>query len=126
MAHTVWARHLDIARRCEPFLPPGTVIRHVFGARPYPVLLPGLVRLPLAVLLGDRIVAVTDDAIHVLRASPWRTWRPTRLLRTLPRNSRLGPIEGMFHAPIRLGGETLRVPWSFYPAVEAADLDLPD
>jgi len=125
MEHTVWARHLAIARRCERFLPPGTVIRHVFGAFPYPMLLPGILRLPFGVVRGDRIVAVTDDAIHVLRCSWWRSWRPTRLLHTLPRNTRLGPVEGLLFAPIPLGGERLRVPWRFFPAVEAADLDLP-
>lgn len=122
----MWDRDLVIAERCERFLPPGTVIRHVFGGHPYPRLIPGLLRLPLAMIRGERIVAVTDDAIYVLRATQWWTWRPTRLLRTLPRNTRLGPVQGMLYAPIPLCGERLRVSWRFFPAIEAADLDLPD
>jgi hypothetical protein len=117
-------RHPEIAQRCEPFLPPGAVIRHVFGASPYPRFLPAIIGLPLTLLHGDRIVAVTDDAVFVLRATHWWGWTPKRLLRTLPRDTRFGPVNGMVVTRIPLGGELLRVGWRFFPDVEAADHDL--
>jgi hypothetical protein len=70
--------------------------------------------------MGWRIVAVADDAIYVLVASFWFKWRPTRLLRTLPRSTYFGPMAGPW-SRIQLGSESAWVFWRFSPDVRAAD-----
>lgn len=67
-----------IARRVEPHLPVGE--RHV-------VAFAGTEGPAARLATGYRVVAVTDRAIHVFRARPWRTCDPGRLLSTHPLGS---------------------------------------
>lgn len=123
MQHTVPARRAYIAKRAEQFLPPGTVIRHIFVVQCYFPWLPGIVDLLCSPFLRDRIVAVADGGIYVLASSSWSwRWRPTRLLRTLPRNTMLEPLWGLFFFwRVQLGPERVWINWRFLDDLRAAD-----
>lgn len=112
-----------IARRAQRLLPPGTTIRQVFGAQCF---FPWLIS-PLALLylpfMRWRVVAVADNGIYVFSASFWLRWRPRRLLRRLPRNTRLGPVAGVWPR-ISLGPERVWVNWRFFGDIDDADYDL--
>jgi len=110
-----------IIARTAPFLPEGEWIEHVFlaqTAHPFKVGLLGPIL--LGGRLSYRVVAVTDTAIHVLTAGSVRTTTPKRLLRTIDRATRIGPVQGLW-APITLGDERLWVGVRFHKEVRAAD-----
>jgi hypothetical protein len=114
------SQRVYVAERVQPFLPTGTVIRQVFGVQrsvPIPIAVINVILTPLR---GWRVVAVTDEAIYVLAASYWLTWRPKRLLRTLPRTTYFGLMDGPY-TKIQLGPESAWVFWRFYKDVEAAN-----
>jgi hypothetical protein len=67
-----------IARRVSPHLPAGE--RHV-------VAFAGAEGPAARLAMRHRVVAVTDRAIHVFRARPWRICDPGRLLSTHPLGS---------------------------------------
>lgn len=112
-----------IATRVERLIPPGTTVRQVFGGQ---CLFPYLVG-PIAALclpfIRWRVVAVADDAIYVFSATYWWRWRPRRLLRRVPRGTRLGPVAGIW-SQIQLGRERVWVSWRFFDDIDAADRDL--
>lgn len=71
---------------------------------------------------GYRVIAVTDDAMYVLAASYWFRWKPRRLVATLPRETRFGPLGGVGGVTrMRLGKETFWLPWRFYDDARASD-----
>lgn len=120
-----WQREY-IARRLTPLLPTGTVVRQVFGAQRYPPWLIGPLRLLdllFAFIFGWRVVAVTDQGIYVFKATFWLTWRPKRLVHRLPRQTRLGPVAGIFPR-IRIGPEWVWVNWRFFEDIRDADREL--
>jgi hypothetical protein len=124
--NSVPERRAYIAERAQRFLPSGTVIRQIFGAqRAFPVPLT-LIRVIVTPLMGWRVVAVADDAIYVLDATFWLSWRPTRLLRKLPRATHFGPMSGIWHS-IQLGSEKVWISMRFFDDVTASDtfLDTP-
>jgi hypothetical protein len=108
-----------LAARVQPLLPPGSQVRHTIvcqtGPNPWFFLLTYLVYF----WIQYRIVAVTDDAIYVVRASKV-TVRPQEVIATLPRQTRLGPVSGLW-AKIELLGERLWVNKRFQKEIEAAD-----
>jgi hypothetical protein len=112
-----------IARRSQRFLPPGMVVRQVFGAQRFFPWLIGPLELLYTPFMRWRVVAVADDGIYVLKATYWLTWRPKRLLRRLPRPTRLGPVSGIWPR-IQLGPERVWVNWRFFDDIDAADYDL--
>jgi len=103
-----------LIERAQPFLPPGTQIRQIFGGETRsPVLFIGL--LFLAILPGaiifmlinrNRIIAVTQDAIYVLSIGSFAWSKPKRVLRVLPRATRFGPASGTW-PKINVGPERL-------------------
>ncbi len=110
-----------VAERFQPFLPPGTVIRQVFGVQravPIPISFINAIVTPL---MGWRVVAVCDDAMYVLESTFLFKWRPKRLLRTLPRTTYFGMMGGPW-TKIRLGPETAWVNWRFFKDVRAANI----
>jgi hypothetical protein len=121
-----------LIERAQPFLPPGTQIRQIFGGETRsPVLFIGL--LFLAILPGaiifmlinrNRIIAVTQDAIYVLSIGSFAWSKPKRVLRVLPRATRFGPASGTW-PKINVGPERLwtsnRAGW--FAEINAADAE---
>ena len=109
-----------VAPRCQPFLPPGSVVRHAFltqtGPNPFWLILTFLT-VPLT---KHWIVCVTDDAIYVLRSSVGA--KPKELAGTLPRDHQLGPVSGVW-AKIQLLGDRHWVHKRFHEVVQAADAE---
>lgn len=108
-----------LAARSQPLLPPGSNIRHTFacqtGPNPWFFLLTYLIFF----WIQYRIVAVTDDAIYVMRSSKF-TLKPKEVLATLPRQTRLGPVSGLW-GKLDLMGQTHWVHKRFHKDIEAAD-----
>lgn len=72
---------------------------------------------------------VTDDAMYLLAASHWWRWQPKEVLETLARDYEFGPRFAAW--PVRAGftrldlaAETVWVPVTFKPDMQAADGDL--
>jgi hypothetical protein len=107
-------------RKVTPLLEPGEQLQFVFtaqgGVNPW-IGNCGLVL--RAVLVKPRVVAVTDRAIVVMRAN-FNSTSPKTVLARLPRDSRIGPVKGMW-AKIKLGGEKLYVGRGWHKDVRAAD-----
>jgi hypothetical protein len=79
---------------------------------------------PLYWLLArHRIVAVTRENMYVLSASYWFRWRAKRLIRVVPRQTRLGPPSGVY-TRLDVGGETIWVHARFHSEIAAADSEL--
>jgi hypothetical protein len=109
-----------LAPRCQPFLPPGREVRHVFLTQTGPN--PFWMILTLWMLAATKywIVCVTDDGIHVLRGSVGA--KPRELAGTLPRGHQLGPVSGVW-AQIQLLGDRHWVHKRFHDVVRAADAE---
>ena len=123
MEHAVPQHRQYLAERVARLLPPGALIRQVFGAQCFTPWLFGplsLIYVFYTPFMTWRLVAVTDEGIFVLSASYWFGWRPKRLLRVLPRRAQLGPVGGPW-ARIQLGPERVWVNWRFFPDLRGAD-----
>lgn len=117
--------------RAQPLLPPGTEIRQIFGAQTGSPLLLIVLMLLLAILPGallfsaisrNRWIVVAPDAIYVLDCGHFGM-TPKRVLRVLPRSTRLGPLGGVW-TKIHAGPDTL---WAGRDAdIAAADAEAPD
>ncbi|MEP6909969.1 MAG: hypothetical protein ABI896_05995 [Actinomycetota bacterium] len=66
------------------------------------------------------IVAVTDRRILLFKASAMATTKPKELVGTFPRETRFGPVSGIF-GKIELGGTKYYVHRRFHKDVKAAD-----
>jgi len=117
-----------LAERMQLYVQPGERVRQAFlgrgGPRPYAWVVMWL----LGPFVPLRIVAVTDRAILLLRASKLSYARPKSLhalVARLPRRTRLGPVRGAW-SRILVGPEELWVPQQFYPQIAAADEALGD
>jgi len=102
----------------QPFLESGEQITQIFHGQvgPTPWLIP-------IFLNKVRIIAVTDRAVLVLDSANL-TARSTALLQRLPRQTRLGPIDGKIWGKILIGGERIWVHKRFSKDVQAADAPL--
>ena len=113
--------------RAQPLLPPGTQIRQIIGTQTGSPLLYILLML-LAILPGaliflaiskNRWIVVAQDAIYVLDCGHFGM-TPKRVLRVLPRSTRLGPLGGVW-TKIHAGPDTL---WAGTDAdIAAADAE---
>ena len=114
----------DLAQRAAPFLPPGSEIRQAFICQAAPNFLFFLVTYLTGLTvfwIRYRCVAVTRDAIHVLEASKLSGGgRPQRLVTTLPRRTRLGPVSGRW-GRLTIAGERCWVHKRFHEQIAAAD-----
>ena len=116
--------------RAQPLLPPRTQIRQIIGAQTGSPLLGIVLMLLLALLPGALIfsliskyrwIVVAPDAIYVLDCGHFGM-TPKRVLRVLPRSTRLGPLGGVW-TKIHAGPDTL---WAGIDAdIAAADAEAP-
>lgn len=109
------------------FLNPGETIQAVFPGQTASVLVATLMQqfglvggLALMSFNKYRIFAVTDQRILVLDAGKLRMSKARGVVAELPRGTRLGPPDGVWHK-IEVGQETIRVNRRFYKDVRAAD-----
>ena len=114
-----------LASRTQPFLEPGEQVQQIFAAQvgPNPWMIPAIGPIIVMFLSKMRVIAVTDRAVLVLNSSKM-TPKPTALLQRLPRQTRLGPIEGKLWGKITVGGERTWVHKRFRKDVQAADAAL--
>jgi hypothetical protein len=123
MEHAVPQHRQDLAVRAARFLPPGSVIRQVFGAQCFTPWLVGPLLVLYAPFMTWRLVAVADEGIFILSASNWFLWHPKRVLLVLPRRTELGPVGGLW-SRIQLGSERAWVNWRFFSDLRAADAEI--
>jgi hypothetical protein len=114
-----------LASRAQPFLEPGEQVQQIFTAQvgPNPWMIPAIGPILVVFLSKIRVIAVTDRAVLVFNSSKL-TAKPTALLQRLPRQTRLGPIEGKLWGKITVGGERTWVHKRFHKDVQAADAAL--
>ena len=117
-------RQDSLAARSAPFLPTDAEIRHAFVAQAAPhrayFLITYLTGLTMF-WITYRCVAITAEAIFVLEASkPSGGAKPTSLIASMPRRTRLGPVSGRW-AKVTLLGETYWVHRRFHADIAAAD-----
>lgn len=116
--------------RTAPYLEPGEEVRQVFmaesGAPPWLFfgILLGLGALVVIWLMRPLIIAVTDRSVVVLRATRFRVAAPKELVARLPRQTRLGPVNGKLWAKLDLAGQRVWVHRRFFKEVQAADAPL--
>ncbi len=116
----------DLVDGAAPFLPPGSQVRQAFICQAAPnfgffliTYLTGLTML----WIKYRCVVVTGDAIYVLDASKMSGGaKPTSIVGTLPRDTRLGPVSGRW-ARLDLLGERHWVHKRFREQIVEADAD---
>ena len=111
-----------LEKNVQPHLEPGETLQAAFpaqgGPNPWVIVLTGyLIFMWLAKYV---IVAVTDRRIVVFKASPLATTKPKEVLGTFPRETRFGPVSGIF-GKIEVGGTKYYVHRRFHKEVEAAD-----
>ena len=106
-----------LMERSRPFLEPMEEPRFVFlGQSAIPWFVNSL-------LVKFRMVVVTDQRIVVL-AMPlgaWGIYKPKSVVRTLPRATMIGPVQGLWAKTTTLG-ERLYINKRFHNDVKAADL----
>ena len=90
----------QIRSRVEPHLPPGELYITAFAA--IGGIAPRLAH-------RYRVVAVTDQRVHLYRASWWSVGTPARLLATLPRGTVIETRRSFIYEEIYLAGERLWV-----------------
>ena len=114
-----------LASRTQPFLEPGEQVQQIFPAQvgPNPWMIPAIGPIIVMLISKMRVIAVTDRAVLVLNSSKL-TPKPTGLLHRLPRQTRLGPIEGKVFAKITVAGERTWVHRRFHKDAQAADAAL--
>lgn len=111
-----------LEKNVQPHLEPGETLQAVFpaqgGLNPWLIIFTGY--LLFMWLAKYAIVAVTDRRILLFKASPLATTKPKELLGAFPRETRFGPVSGVF-GKIELGGTRYYVHRRFHKEVEAAD-----
>jgi hypothetical protein len=104
----------------QPFLEPGETVQAVFGAQTGPN--PYLSILTYLVLFWVRLhlVVVTDRRILVIMSSYWKPSAARSVEAVLPRDTRLGPLSGLW-AKRELNGTTFWIHKRFHKDAAAAD-----
>lgn len=109
-----------IKQNAQPYLEPGETIQAAFpatsGISPYLLAITYL----LFFLVKNVVIVVTDRRILVLKASAMSATKPKEVLGTFPRETKLGPVSGIY-AKINLGGTQYYVHRRFHDDVKAAD-----
>ena len=113
-----------LRKQIEPRLEPGETLQQVFSAQTGPS--PYWLFLTYLVFFRIRYwaFAVTDRRIVVFRTSFWRPSNVEEIAATLPRETRIGPVSGLW-AGIEMGGTRYWVHKRFQKDVEEADAALP-
>lgn len=114
-----------LSSRAQPFLEPGEQITQIFPTQvgPNPWMVPAIGPIIVMFMSKMRVIAVTDRAVLVLNSSKLSP-KPTGLLQRLPRQTRLGPIEGKIWGKATIGGERNWVHKRFHKDLQAADAAL--
>jgi hypothetical protein len=104
----------------QRFLEPGEEVQAIFGAQTGPS--PYFLFLAYIFVFWFKyfLVVVTDRRILLARASIWRTTQAQEVVATYPRETRLGPVSGLW-GKIELGGNRYWVHKRFHSDVAAAD-----
>jgi hypothetical protein len=113
----------DLVQRSAALLPAGSETRYVFIYQTAPSFFFFVITYLTGITAWNkyRCVAVTPDAIYVLESSKVSGGgRPQRLLATLPRRTRLGPVSGRW-AQLTILGERAWVHTRFHEQIVAAD-----
>ncbi len=114
----------DLVQRSAPFLPQGSEIRQAFIYQTAPSFLFFLITYLTGLTIfwnKYRCVAITQDAIYVLESSKLSGGaKPQRLVGTLPRQTRLGPVSGRW-GQVHIRGERCWVHKRFHDQIAAAD-----
>lgn len=109
-----------LEKNVQPHLEPGETVQAAFpatgGLSPWFLVLTYL----FFFLMKYVIVVATDRRILLLKASILGTTKPKEVLGTFPRETKLGPVSGIY-AKINLDGETYYVHRRFHGEVKAAD-----
>ena len=109
-----------LEQNVQPHLEPGETVQAAFpatgGLSPWFLVLTYL----FFFLMKYVIVVATDRRILLLKASILGTTKPKEVLGTFPRETKLGPVSGIY-AKINLGGTTYYVHRRFHGDVKAAD-----
>ncbi|MDQ5822116.1 MAG: hypothetical protein M3540_11815 [Actinomycetota bacterium] len=109
-----------LEKNVQPHLEPGETVQAAFpatgGLSPWFLVLTYL----FFFLMKYVIVVATDRRILLLKASILGTTKPKEVLGTFPRETKLGPVSGIY-AKINLGGTTYYVHRRFHGEVKAAD-----
>lgn len=110
-----------LRERVQPLLEPGEEIQQVFLAQSGPN--PNLVFVTYLVTWFSKfwVVAVTDRAVVVCRASLFGPARPKAVAERLPRETKIGPVGGALWARTNLPGGKTWVHRRFFHDVQAAD-----
>jgi hypothetical protein len=108
-----------LAERTQPFLEPGEQIQQIFFGQSGPSPWFSLLTYLILFAVKYRIVAVTDRAIVVLNSRKLKI-TPTAVISRLPRQTRIGPVSGLW-ATTHFTGEKMYVHKRFHKDVEAAD-----
>jgi len=115
-----------LAERSAPLLPPGSQVRQAFVCQTAPNFAFFLINWATGVTMfwiSYRCVAVTKDAIYVLDSHKLSGGaRPTSVIGTLPRRTRLGPVSGRW-GQLNLLGKRHWVKRRFQSEITAADAD---
>jgi hypothetical protein len=111
-------RRTRLATRSQPFLPAGSEVRQAFMGQTGPNPLFFLLTYLILFWIRYRIVCVTDEGIYVLKSGMLA--KPKELLATLPRQSQLGPVSGLW-SKVNLGGQQVWVHRQFHKEIQAAD-----
>ncbi|UQU62225.1 hypothetical protein COUCH_24680 [Couchioplanes caeruleus] len=116
----------DLVERARPLLPPGSRIRHAFICQAAPNFAYFFVNWATGLtmfMIKYRCVAITDDAIVVMDGPSLSGGaRPTSILGTMPRHTRLGPVSGRW-SEVDLLGERHWVKKRFHGEITAADAE---
>lgn len=109
-----------IRQNSQPFLEPGETVQAAFNAQTGPS--PYLSLLLYLFLFWVRmyLVVVTDRRILVIRSSTWKPSSARSVEAVLPRDTRLGPLSGLW-AKRELNGQGFWIHKRFHKDVAAAD-----
>lgn len=116
----------NLKERAEPLLPSGSHITHAFICQTASNFALFIINWATGITMSwitYRCVVVTDDAIYVL-SSPrlWGGAKPTAVVATLPRNTKLGPVSGAW-GQFMLLGKRYWVKKRFQGELTAADVE---
>lgn len=113
-----------MAASAAPFLRPGEPVQAIFAGQTASQYLAALGGIFFFLSLNRyRIFVVTPARILILDAGKTSMAKARGVVTELPRSTRLGPGEGLWHV-IPAGQEKLRVHRRFFKDIEAADAQL--
>jgi hypothetical protein len=111
----------SMVQSAAPFLRPGEPVQAVIGAQTASQFVAGFAGIFVFLGLNHyRILVATPDRILVLDAGKTSMKKARGVVTELPRSTRLGPGEGLWHR-IPAGQEKLRVHRRFFKDIQAAD-----